>query len=278
MTIPTEIEKDIKTGKARYQTFQTGIGGQSVLKINPNSYIIIFGYDFSPAGGGWQVTQSVPTVPGGQTSLYSNVIAPFATQQIAFYTGQAFHPFVHHVPIDSESYVYETSGTPTTTSLIHSQQSVDQTPIQRGVYVVAQQNVSIEVGLMEVIDPTIINPVTFAPIEVTQNTPAAVSYGGDTNDHPVQTILSNAAGSVFTQPSVEQNDFYGTGVAPAANVENQVYLKPEPGSVASGIGLMDPADYIRTRINPSFIELYGVHYFLNVHYALYTNQTPEQLG
>jgi len=52
MTIPTEIEKDIKSGKARYQTFQTGIGGQSVLKVPANSYIIIYGYEFSPAGGG----------------------------------------------------------------------------------------------------------------------------------------------------------------------------------------------------------------------------------
>jgi hypothetical protein len=53
IAIPTLIEKDIRTGKARYSTFQTGIGGQSVLKVPSNSYIIIFGYDYSPAGGGF---------------------------------------------------------------------------------------------------------------------------------------------------------------------------------------------------------------------------------
>jgi hypothetical protein len=50
--IPTQIEQDIIAGKAQYRTFQTGNGGQSVLPVPPNSYAVIFGYDFSPAGGG----------------------------------------------------------------------------------------------------------------------------------------------------------------------------------------------------------------------------------
>jgi hypothetical protein len=50
--IPTQIEQDIICGKAKYQTYQVGFGGQNVLPVPPNSYVVIFGYDFSPAGGG----------------------------------------------------------------------------------------------------------------------------------------------------------------------------------------------------------------------------------
>jgi hypothetical protein len=52
--IPTQIEQDIIAGKATYRTFQTGNGGQSILPVPANSYAVIFGYDFSPAGGGFK--------------------------------------------------------------------------------------------------------------------------------------------------------------------------------------------------------------------------------
>jgi hypothetical protein len=50
--IPTQVEQDIIAGKATYRTFQTGNGGQSILPVPANAYVVIFGYDFSPAGGG----------------------------------------------------------------------------------------------------------------------------------------------------------------------------------------------------------------------------------
>jgi hypothetical protein len=50
--IPQQIEKDIIAGKAQYRTFQTGVGGQSILPVPNNAYAVVFGYDFSPAGGG----------------------------------------------------------------------------------------------------------------------------------------------------------------------------------------------------------------------------------
>jgi hypothetical protein len=53
--IPTQIEQDIIAGKATYRTFQTGNGGQSILPVPANSYAVIFGYDFSPAGGGLKI-------------------------------------------------------------------------------------------------------------------------------------------------------------------------------------------------------------------------------
>jgi hypothetical protein len=133
------------------------------------------------------------------------------------------------------------------------------------------------VGLLQGLDPEAPG-VNFGPIDVTQNTPNAVSYGNDGNLHAVQTFLSSATGSIFTQPSPENVDFYGTGFAPLPNAESQVYLKPEPFSAITGIGLIDPSEYIETVFGNTFTRAYATQYFLNVHYALYTNTTPEALG
>jgi hypothetical protein len=265
IAIPTLIEKDIREGKARYSTFQTGIGGQSVLKVPSNSYIIIFGYDYSPAGGGLIQTAAVTGVP----RLIPELIRAFSTQQISFYTGQAFHPFVHHVQIIN-------SGEDAATA-INDKYIVNNSPIERGTYIISSSNVDIMVGLLKDLDPE--GPgVNFGPIDVTQNTPNAISYGNDGNLHAVQTFLSSATGSIFTQPSPENVDFYGTGFAPLPNAEGQVYLKPEPFSATTGIGLIDPSEYIELVFGNTFTRAYATQYFLNVHYALYTNTTPEQLG
>lgn len=276
MTIPTEIEKDIKSGKARYQTFQTGIGGQSVLKVTPNSYIIIFGYDFSPAGGGI-VTQAGPEGAGG-TTLTDPRLRPFETQQIGFYTGQAFHPFVHHVNAVSNPIVNTTDGSPESTlATFRPTYEIDNSPIKRSVYIISGSNVAIAVGLLGILDEEGAG-INFGPIGITNNTPQAVTYGGDGNNHAVQSFLDSATGSIFTQPSVEDVDFYSTGFAPQPNAEAQVYVKPRLNSVATQVGLIDPSDYINTTFGNSAARQYASHYFLNVHYALYTNQTPEQLG
>jgi hypothetical protein len=266
IAIPTLIEKDIRQGKARYSTFQTGIGGQSVLKVPSNSYIIIFGYDFSPAGGGF-ITNSEGAV--GIPRLNPGSIRPFETQQISFYTGQAFHPFIHHVDIrrSGEDVAVQNNDA----------YEIDNTPLERATYIISNSNVDIMVGLLKDMDPET-PAVNFGPIDVTQNTPNAVSYGNDGNLHAVQTFLSSATGSIFTQPSPENVDFYGTGFAPLPNAESQVYLKPEPGSATTGIGLIDPSEYIALVFGLNFTRAYALHYFLNVHYALYTNTTPEALG
>jgi hypothetical protein len=266
IAIPTLIEKDIRTGKARYSTFQTGIGGQSVLKVPSNSYIIIFGYDYSPAGGGFCVTTDNATAA---PKLNPANIRPFETQQISFYTGQAFHPFIHHVDI-------RRSGEDTN-NIQNDVYEVNNTPLERATYIISSSNVDIMVGLLQGLDPEAPG-VNFGPIDVTQNTPNAVSYGNDGNLHAVQTFLSSVTGSIFTQPSPENVDFYGTGFAPLPNAEGQVYLKPEPFSATTGIGLIDPSEYIEVNFGNAFTRAYATQYFLNVHYALYTNTTPEQLG
>ena len=56
--IPQQIEQDIIAGKAQYRTFQTGVGGQSILPVPNNAYAVVFGYDFSPAGGGLSIGEN----------------------------------------------------------------------------------------------------------------------------------------------------------------------------------------------------------------------------
>ena len=134
--IPTEIEKDFKSGKAQYRTFQTGVGGQSILPVPANSYAVIFGYDFSPAGGGISIN--------GQTSLGSyilNFLYPFATQQISFYTGTDFYPFIHHVEVEN-SFAFNNAGTPFVNSEILPM------PISRQVYITSSNDVTITVGFI----------------------------------------------------------------------------------------------------------------------------------
>ena len=98
--IPTQIEQDIIAGKAKYQTFQTGNGGQSILPVPPNSYAVIFGYDFSPAGGGIFDVRNLTA----NIQLSNDALRFFETQQISFYTGTDFYPFIHHVNIASNGY------------------------------------------------------------------------------------------------------------------------------------------------------------------------------
>ena len=92
-SIPQQIEKDFISGKAQYRTFQTGVGGQSILPVPNNAYAVIFGYDFSPAGGGIFSEETQNTDP----QLSSATLRFFETQQISFYTGTDFFPFIHHV-------------------------------------------------------------------------------------------------------------------------------------------------------------------------------------
>lgn len=261
--IPTEIEKDIKSGKARYKTYQTGMGGQSVLLVPPNSYIVIFGYQFSPAGGGLQFFTNTAST---DVILSPPEAQPFETQQVSFFTGQDFHNFVHHVDLRNAG------------RAIARYLDIDNSPQYQSTYMIASSNVSIAVGLITKVDQETPG-VVLANIGVTQNTPLALSYGGDGNRHAIRSYLASATASVFSQPNYSTVDFYDTGTAPDPNPENQFYVPPVLGSATTGIGLIDPSDYIRNQLgDETFVNRYGCNYFLNVQYALYTNQIPEQLG
>ena len=268
IAIPTLIEKDIRAGKARYSTFQTGNGGQSVLKVPDNSYIIIFGYDYSPAGGGWRAYGA-----GGVIAprLNPELIRPFETQQISFYTGQSFHPFIHHVDIRRSGEDINMSN--------NDLYEINNTPIERAAYIISNASVAITVGLIQNYED-----IVLGPIAVTQYTPLGLTYGGDTNQHMRFTPASNGLAGVnnFYQPSIEKVpntvDFYDGGVPVPGEADDQLYVKPQPLAILSGTGLIDPSEYLFTALGPDFANAAACNYFLNVHYALYTNTTPEALG
>ena len=259
MTIPTLIEQDIRCGKARYQTYQTGMGGQSVLVVPDNSYIIIFGYDYSPAGGGLSTRA---TQDPDSSKLNPAAIRAFETQQISYYTGQAFHPFIHHFDI-------RRSGEDFGASLNNDIYEINSLPIVRSTYIISNRSVAITVGLIQRVE---LNAA--AAIPVTDKTPPNLTYGGDAQTPNVESIYSsNLANSPSqVQPSLKQFQDYGLGGVPG-NAQDQAFALPDRID-----GLIEPTQYLEDTFGLTFREAAACNYFLNVHYALYTNQTPEQLG
>jgi hypothetical protein len=147
--IPTQIEQDIIAGKAKYQTFQTGNGGQSILPVPPNSYVVIFGYDFSPAGGGFK---TFAERPASEQNLLNNTAQRwFETQQISFYTGTDFFPFIHHVDIKSTTVLNTWSAVvPDQNEALtyFTIDEIDNTPLARQIYVTSTNDVTITHGLI----------------------------------------------------------------------------------------------------------------------------------
>ncbi len=270
IAIPTLIEKDIRCGKARYSTFQTGMGGQSVLIVPDNSYIIIFGYDYSPAGGGFTGQDQFGAATAYQN--YVGTLQPFETQQISFYTGQAFHPFIHHVNINSMMVPLSTNATAPDDErvlLYRRLSEVDNTPQNRSAYIISNRSVAITVGLIKRVE---LNAA--AAIPVTDKTPPNLTYGGSAATPNVESIFSSnlANPPSQVQPSLKQFQDYGLGGVPG-NAQDQAFALPDQVD-----GLIEPSSYLQSLINLDTREQAGSNYFLNVHYALYTNATPEALG
>jgi hypothetical protein len=252
-SIPQQIEKDFISGKAQYRTFQTGVGGQSILPVPNNAYAVIFGYDFSPAGGGLSILDEY-----GQ--LQNRVVRIFETQQISFYTGTDFFPFIHHV--NSEvAFSYRSDDV---RGIITS---INNTVIARQVYITSDKDISIAVGLI------LNTPVQItSAIPQTNRTPALLSYGGSGQLIAIQTDLGPAANPVeFVQPSPK--DFEAFSIpAVFPNVSGQAFATPDPTN-----GLLDPSVYL-TSLGDDIRDAAACNYFLNLHYALYTESVPEQRG
>jgi hypothetical protein len=252
-SIPTRIEEDFISGKAQYRTFQTGVGGQSILPVPTNAYAVIFGYDFSPAGGGLSILDEY-----GQ--LQNRVVRIFETQQISFYTGTDFFPFIHHV--NSEvAFSYRSDDV---RGIITS---INNTVIARQVYITSDKDISIAVGLI------LNTPVQItSAIPQTNRTPALLSYGGSGQLIAIQTDLGPAANPVeFVQPSPK--DFEAFSIpAVFPNVSGQAFATPDPTN-----GLLDPSVYL-TSLGDDIRDAAACNYFLNLHYALYTESVPEQRG
>jgi len=261
--IPTQIEQDIIAGKAKYQTFQTGNGGQSILQVPPNSFVVIFGYDFSPAGGGF-ITKSVTGFPSPvDYALDDAFIRFFETQQISFYTGTDFYPFIHHCPIKLAAAPFVTIGDITEEFI--SFQEIDNTPIARQVYITSVNDVTITHGL-------ILNaiPATTGTIPVTNRTPGFLTYGGSaqliqaqTNYGPVVTPLQ------FMQPSPKDFQDFALGLLPG-NPDNQAFATPDATN-----GLLEANVHLLS-FDPTFPEAAATNYYLCMHYAIYSKPIPEQ--
>lgn len=255
--IPAQIERDFQEGKAQYRTFQTGVGGQSILPVDPNAYIIIFGYDYSPAGGGLVYTETVDAEGNG---IAAAELLPFGTQQISFYTGNDFYPFIHNIPFGFGNVGGAFITAPTRSFLTVS-------PVERQLYIVASRDVAITVGLILKFDP-----ITANAIPVTSRTPQGLTYGGDVQTPATQTDFSTLSigGPVqFMQPSLRDYNDFGFGLLPG-NASDQAFAKPDNNN-----GLIEPSSYITNVLGLAPNAAHN--YFLNIHYALYTAATPEQL-
>jgi len=271
--IPTQIEQDIIAGKAQYRTFQTGVGGQSILPVPPNAYAVIFGYDFSPAGGGLKNQTSGPAINlGGAPILLNNAtIRFFETQQISFYTGTDFFPFIHHFDVKTTALIDVFQElTPPANAVVVSNQYIEElnsTPIARQVYITSDKDITISVGLIQD------SPVaTTGAIPITNRTPALLTYGGSPQTPAVQTDFGPAATPIqFMQPSPKDFQDFGFGLLPNA-ANGQAFATPDATR-----GLLDPSVFLAS-LGVTFRDAAACNYFLCLHYALYTRTIPEQRG
>lgn len=251
--IPTQVEQDIIAGKATYRTFQTGSGGQSILPVPPNSYAVIFGYDFSPAGNGIYALSLAQDV-------VRTTISPYGTQQISFWTGSDFFPFIHHTDIDY-SFFYR----PSDSELVASG-NVTSRPIARQVYITSSNDVTITVGLI------ISNATSQNAIPITNRTPQGLTYGGSGQNINTQTDFGPVLTPLqFMQPSVKDYADFAFGLLPN-NADGQAFATPDTTR-----GLID-ADLYTRNFFVDFANSAASKYFLNLHYALYTKTIPETRG
>jgi len=254
--IPTQVEQDIIAGKAVYKTFQTGNGGQSVLPVPSNSYVVIFGYDFSPAGGGIVNREAFG---GGNPSLTSETVRWFETQQISFYTGTDFYPFIHHVNVEQSVFSTDLAGAYFFT--------VDNSPIARQVYITSTNDVTITHGL-------ILNALlaTQNPIPVTGRTPLGLTYGGSGQSINTQTNYGPGATPLqFMQPSPKDYQDFAFGLLPA-NADGQAFATPDITN-----GLYDSSAYLLS-LGDTFLNAAAANYYLCLHYAIYPQAVPESRG
>ena len=275
--IPTQIEQDIIAGKAKYQTFQTGNGGQSMLPVPPNSYVVIFGYDFSPAGGGIKTAQRrvAPGVGGPTIDLTFDTLRWFETQQISFYTGTDFYPFIHHIDVKTVPLIDAwNAATPDNNfTLVNAlYEEINSTPISRQVYITSTNDVAITVGLILQMNDEVAGPIQEA-IPRTNTTPQSLTYGGSGQVVNIQTQYSAAGFSpVFTQPSVKDYDKYQFAAPLPGNPDNQVFATPDVVN-----GLRDPSQYLNS-LGAAFNRAAATQYYLCLHYAIYSAAIPEQRG
>jgi hypothetical protein len=265
--IPTQIEQDIIAGKAVYQTYQTGNGGQSILAVPSNSYAVIFGYDFSPAGGGFTSAGTIFNTGFPTATTHAAAIKFFETQQISFFTGTDFFPFIHHVNLELSimPYVIDTS-VPDANRVLQGIQAltVDNTPISRQVYITSTNDVTITHGLIQNITSAA------SAIPITNRTPQFLTYGGSPQLMNTQTNYGpGATPQNFMQPSVKDYADFAFGLLPN-NPDNQAFATPD---AVNGLVTAYERLLALTQENNA-----AANYYLCIHYALYNKTIPETRG
>ena len=266
--IPTQIEQDIIAGKATYRTFQTGNGGQSILPVPANAYVVIFGYDFSPAGGGVvRYSTAGNSISQSQTS---DLIRWFETQQISFYTGTDFYPFIHHVDVKSSitpRTIDESIPDSVSVTQYRVSEEINTTPISRQVYITSSNDVTITHGLILNSDQISANA-----IPVTNRTPVGLTYGGDAQTMNTQTNYGPGGTPLqFMQPSPKDYQDFAFGLLPA-NADGQAFATP---SSANGLA---PSSLRLAAFSNNVRDSAASNYFLCLHYALYSKTIPETRG
>ena len=269
-SIPTQVELDIIAGKAVYQTFQTGNGGQSILQVPTNSYAVIFGYDFSPAGGGFTVNEDQDATL--VNVLNDSSIRFFETQQISFYTGNDFYPFIHHVDIKTTMAprIIENNVIPTENVIrvYRRTQEINNSPIARQVYITSTQDVAITHGL--ILTST---QATVGAIPVTNRTPGFLTYGG--SGQTVSTTTNYGPGATpqqFIQPSPKDFQDFGLGALPG-NPTDEAFATPNAVN-----GLIEANVHTFAVGGATFVNAAATNYFLCIHYAIYSQTVPETRG
>jgi hypothetical protein len=269
--IPTLIEQDIKSGKAQYRTFQTGNGGQSILPVPSNSYVVIFGYDFSPAGGGWKRISGTIANVGALNLQNETFVRYLETQQIAFYTGTDFYPFIHHVDVKTTVFPNTwNAANPDANALIdfRTVEEIDNTTISRQVYITSTNDVTITHGLISTSTRASANA-----IPVTNRTPLGLTYGGSGQVMNTQTNFGPAGTPLqFMQPSPKDYEDFAFGLLPA-NADGQAFATPDGLA-----GLIDPTLFAAGSLGTAIRDSAAYNYYLNLHYALYTETVPESRG
>jgi len=265
--IPTLIEADIKSGKAQYRTFQTGNGGQSILPVPSNSYVVIFGYDFSPAGGGFKSTDQ-QIFSGPENRINNESIRWFETQQISFYSGTDFYPFIHHVDVKTTAIPYVVNAAdPANETLIRwiAVEEINSSPIARQIYITSTNDVTITHGLILTSARSSANP-----IPVTNRTPQGLTYGGSGQAVSTQTDYGpGATPQQFMQPSPKDYQDFAFGLLPA-NADGQAFATPDNVN-----GLLDATNFLSSI---GLASVAACQYYLCLHYALYTETVPDNRG
>ena len=265
--IPTQVEQDIIAGKATYRTFQTGNGGQSILPVPANAYVVIFGYDFSPAGGGFK---SLRTFNFGPIDVLNNTgVRFYETQQVSFYTGTDFYPFIHHVNVNTTMMAATTNASvpdANEVTRVSFLEEIDNSPIARQVYITSSNDVTITHGL-------ILNTLraTANAIPVTNRTPQGLTYGGSPQALNTQTNYGpGVTPQQFMQPSPKDYQDFAFGLLPA-NADGQAFATPDATN-----GLRDSSEFAANIFG--FTDTAAIAYYLNLHYALYQKPIPSNQG